>query len=73
MAIFTLFHCTASRAMPEPIVGRFHADQKVLPLNNTGTGFTLPLYFGDPVQRSQTDTFIIDTTYTDIIVATTEC
>ena len=45
----------------------------MLALNNTAEGFTLPIYFGNPVQNDNTASFIIDTTFTDILVATKDC
>jgi len=67
---------------PSPVVGgtRVRADknQQVLALNNTGTGYTVPIYFGSPVQIVGIDgiplsTFAIDTTYTNIVVASVDC
>ena len=71
--IFTLILTTASKSITMPIVGRGHAISKVVALDNTGVGVTLPLYFGSPIQTNPDASFIIDTTYTDILVATTDC
>ena len=36
---------------PSPYVGlRANKPAQVLALNNTGQGYTVPIYFGDPVQ-----------------------
>ena len=79
-AVLGLVFATASDEEPSPIVGGMRIDnkQQVLALNNTGTGYTVPIYFGDPVQIVGTDgiplaTFVIDTTYTDIVVASVDC
>ena len=79
-AVLGLVFATASEE-PTPIVGggmRIDNKQQVLALNNTGTGYTVPIYFGDPVQIVGTGgiplaTFVIDTTYTDIVVASVDC
>ena len=81
-AVLGLVLSTASAEELSPIVGgtkvRANTNQQVLALNNTGTGYTVPIYFGDPVQIVGIDgiplsTFVIDTTYTNIVVASVDC
>ena len=42
-------------------------------LNNTGSVLTMPLYFGKPIQFNETSTFIIDTTFSSLLVQTHGC
>ena len=49
------------------------ASNKVIAFNNTGEGFTIPLYFGTKPQYHEQATFVVDTTFSDILVATNQC
>ena len=63
---------TIGLALPQPIVKS--ASNKVIEFSETEGSLTVPLYFGTPPQNHhRSPTFVVDTTFSDILVSTNEC